>query len=125
MVQKSCLPSPTFIYYAVVAVLLLGRFEGRNLRLLFGQQHRRDTTNEVSNRTAPGIYQKVNMLALRPISQVPCPIAFRIFQMPSLHHHPVKLINNNLEIAVWTNKHVVGVIEDDLFRIFDHQLDIL
>ena len=45
--------------------------------------------------------------------------------MPRLYSGSVEFVNNDLEITVWTNKHVVGAIEDDLFLILDHQLDIL
>ena len=78
---------------------------------------------EVGRTTASSADHQVDMLALRALGQVGRLFAALVFNVPSINSIAVKVVDNQFEIAVRTNKHVVGTpIENDFLVIFKEDL---
>lgn len=56
------------------------------------------------------------------LHQVTGRIALGIFDVPRLYHFTVKLIDNQLEVFIRSNKHVVGAVENNAVFVDEQYL---
>ena len=62
------------------------------------------------------------MSAAVSLGQVLCGITQRILDVPGLYLFPIKFIDDNFEIFIWADKHVVGAVEHNALFIEQQQL---
>ena len=61
-------------------------------------------------------------LPLLESREVPGLIALGVLEVPGLDVLSVEAIDDDLEVAVWSNKHVVGAVEFDGVAVGHHEL---